>query len=98
MLLGVKFPGVIGQQNRNAVLDGIRLAQARVVEAVIDQQERTAIGRADQDAEQFRVEHVRQGVAGGGAGIIGAAAAGSTAPDPGTGAPAIWAGFPAAGI
>lgn len=49
---------LVDQKHRDAVLDAVRTAQPRVVEQlVVDQQQRPAIFRADEDAQQFFVEH-----------------------------------------
>ena len=51
---------LVNEKHRNAVLDSIRAAQPRVVEVlVIDQQQGPAVLRADENAEQFFVDHGR---------------------------------------
>ena len=50
---------LVDEQNRDAVLDAIRTPQPWVVQAfVVNQQERSAVLRTDQDAQQFVIEHV----------------------------------------
>jgi len=52
--------GLVDEKNRDAVVDAIRAAQSRVVEnLVIDQQQRPAVLRAHENAEQFFVDHGR---------------------------------------
>ena len=51
---------LVNQKHRDAVLDAVCAAKARVVEAlVVDQQQRPAVFRADEDAEELFVEHDR---------------------------------------
>jgi hypothetical protein len=63
--------GLVDEKYRDAVLDAVRAAEPSVVEelarAVLfaqaligDQQERPAVFRADEDAQQLFVEHDRQ--------------------------------------
>jgi hypothetical protein len=50
--------GFIDQQDRNTVLDAICTAEARVVqEFVVHQEKRSAVLGADQDGQQFFVQH-----------------------------------------
>jgi hypothetical protein len=57
--------GIIGHRDRlvdekygDAVLDAIRAPEPSVVEVlVVDQQQRPAVFRADEDAQQLVVEH-----------------------------------------
>jgi len=50
--------GFIDEQHGNAVLDPIRSSEPGVVEEfVINQKQRSAVLWADQDAQQFFVEH-----------------------------------------
>jgi len=52
--------GLVDKKHRDAVVDAIRAAQSRVVQKlVIDQQQRPAILRADENAQQFFVDHGR---------------------------------------
>jgi hypothetical protein len=52
--------GLVDEKNRDAVVDAIRAAQSRVVEnLVIDQQQRPAVLRAHENAEQLFVDHGR---------------------------------------
>jgi len=49
---------LVDEQNRDAVLDAVRAAKPGVIEElVVDQQQRPAVLRANQDAEQLFVEH-----------------------------------------
>ncbi len=52
---------LVDQQHRNSVVDAVCAAKPRVVQeflmAGVDQQQGTAVLRADQDAEQLLVEH-----------------------------------------
>ena len=51
---------LVDKQNRDAVLDPVRAAQPRVVEEIVaNQQQRTTVLRADENAQQFFVEHGR---------------------------------------
>jgi hypothetical protein len=60
--------GIVGHRDRfvdeqhwDAVLDPVRATKPRVVEElVVNQQQRPAVLRADQDAQQFFVEHGRR--------------------------------------
>jgi hypothetical protein len=50
----------VDEQDRDAVLDAVRAAKPRVVEElVVNQQQRPAVLRADEDAQKFFVEHNR---------------------------------------
>ena len=57
MFLGTDVGGLIGQQHRNSVLDAVRLVQPRVVQDIVDAQQRTTVNRADQDIEKLRIQH-----------------------------------------
>ena len=48
--------GLIDEQHRNAVVDAVLAPQSRVVELIVDQQERTPILGTDQDGEQRVVQ------------------------------------------
>ena len=59
-MLGVvgDVDGFVDKQHRNAVLDAIGATQPGVVkELVVDKEQRSAVLRADQDAQQFLVKH-----------------------------------------
>ena len=48
----------VDEQHGDAVLDPVRATKPRVVEElVVNQQQRPAVLRTDQDAQQFLVEH-----------------------------------------
>ena len=50
--------GFVDEQHRNAVLDAIGATQPGVVEElVVNQEQRSAVLWADQDAQQFLVQH-----------------------------------------
>ena len=52
---------LVDEKHRDAVLDAVRAAKPGVVEAlVVDQQQRPAVFRADEDAQQSFVEHDRR--------------------------------------
>lgn len=49
---------LVDEKHRNAVLDAVRTAKPGVVEELVaDQQQRPAVFRADEDAQQLFVEH-----------------------------------------
>ena len=51
---------LVDEKHRDAVLDAVRAAKSGVVEAlIVDQQQRPAVFRADEDAEELFVEHDR---------------------------------------
>ncbi len=59
-MLGVvgDVDGFVDEQYRNAVLDAIGATQPGVVEElVVNQEQRSAVLWADQDAQQFFVQH-----------------------------------------
>ena len=59
VFLVTDIAGLIDEQHWNSVLNAISLAQPGVVEHAIDQDQRTSVGGAYQDAQQFRINHVR---------------------------------------
>ena len=56
MFLGSDVDGLIDEEYRNPVLNAVGLVQARVVEDIVDEGQRSPVGGTDQDAQQFRVE------------------------------------------
>lgn len=57
MLLGPDLDRLIDEEHRNAVLDAVRLVQAGVVQDLVNEYQRTTVGRAHQDFHQLVVEH-----------------------------------------
>lgn len=73
MFLGSHLDGLIGQQHRDAVIDAIGLVQSRVVQNVVDVQQRPMVNRAHQDVEKLRIQHS------GGYGVVGRMIGGAAA-------------------
>lgn len=65
---------LLDQQHRNVILDAVGLAQPWVVEDVAEEQQRSPVNGAHQDAQQLLVQHGGYGVAGAGAGATAAGA------------------------
>lgn len=80
MFVRIDVNGLIDQQNGNFVFDSVGLAQTRVVEqSVTDEQQRSPVSRTYQDFQQLLIDHGRYGNNGGGASCPGAGAGGGAA-------------------
>ena len=61
MFLGTHVDGLIDEQYRDSVVDSVGLLQPRVVKQVVDQQQRSAVDGAHQDAQKLLVQHGEPG-------------------------------------
>lgn len=93
MFFGLDVHGLIDQQHRNPILDAVGLVQPWVVEPVVDEQQRAAIRRADQDVQELRVHATVYGVGAGGGAAGGVATTLTGLPGPGAAPAPIAAPF-----